>query len=73
MLDKPFPVDTANGVILVADELYRDCVLILDDYKFLIDLIPMDIRVFDVVIGMDWLARNHADIICSHPNDSDTE
>ena len=40
--------------------------LILDDYKFSIDLISMDIHGFDVVIGMDWLARNHAEIICSH-------
>ena len=35
---------------------YKDCVLELDEHKFHVDLVPMDIRSFDVVIRMDWLA-----------------
>ncbi|KAI3735871.1 hypothetical protein L6452_15393 [Arctium lappa] len=64
-LHKPLTVDTANGITLIADKVYRDCILVLDDHEFSVDLIPIDIRGFDVVIGMDWLATNRADIICS--------
>ncbi|KAI3669345.1 hypothetical protein L6452_40578 [Arctium lappa] len=65
ILHKPLTVDTANGITLIADKVYRDCILVLDDHEFSVDLILIDIRGFDVVIGMDWLARNRADIICS--------
>ncbi|KAJ9557278.1 hypothetical protein OSB04_011892 [Centaurea solstitialis] len=64
MLPIPFTVDTANGVTLVADRLFRDCSLVLDNHDFLVDLISIDIRGFDVVIGMDWLIKNRAVIIC---------
>ncbi|XP_024963703.1 uncharacterized protein LOC112503970 [Cynara cardunculus var. scolymus] len=65
MLEKPLNVDMANGVTLVADKVYKDCKLDLDDHEFTVDLIPIDIYNFDVVIGMDWLTKNRADIICS--------
>lgn len=52
-LHKPFTVDTANGITLIADKVYMDCIIVLDDHKFSVDLIPIDIRGFDVVIGMD--------------------
>ncbi|XP_024969636.1 uncharacterized protein LOC112508999 [Cynara cardunculus var. scolymus] len=65
MLSIPFTVDTANGVTLVTDRVFRDCTLVLDEHDFLVDLIPMDIRGFDVMIGMDWLVKNRVDIICS--------
>ncbi|KAJ9548358.1 hypothetical protein OSB04_020901 [Centaurea solstitialis] len=64
MLPIPFTVDTANGVTLVADRVFRDCSLVLDNHDFLVDLISIDIRGFDVVIGMDWLIKNRAVIIC---------
>ncbi|KAJ9561902.1 hypothetical protein OSB04_007062 [Centaurea solstitialis] len=64
MLPIPFTVDTANGVTLVADRVFRDCSLVLDNHDFLVDLISIDICGFDVVIGMDWLIKNRAVIIC---------
>ncbi|XP_024981720.1 uncharacterized protein LOC112518303 [Cynara cardunculus var. scolymus] len=64
MLSIPFTVDTGNGVTLIADRVFRDCTLVLDEHEFFVDLIPMDIHGFDVVIGMDWLVKNRADIIC---------
>ena len=36
----------------------------LDEHEFPIDLVPIYIRSFDIIIGMDWLARNRADILC---------
>ncbi|GKE24846.1 putative reverse transcriptase domain-containing protein, partial [Tanacetum coccineum] len=33
-------------------------------HPFNIDLMPIDLGSFDVIIGMDWLANNHAVIVC---------
>nr|GEZ57661.1 reverse transcriptase domain-containing protein [Tanacetum cinerariifolium] len=40
------------------------CTLGLLGYPFNIDLMPIDLGSFDVIIGMDWLAKNHAVIVC---------
>ncbi|GJU32751.1 hypothetical protein Tco_1176340 [Tanacetum coccineum] len=33
-------------------------------HPFNIDLMPIDLGNFDVIIGMDWLAKNYAVIVC---------
>ncbi|GJZ65731.1 putative reverse transcriptase domain-containing protein [Tanacetum coccineum] len=40
------------------------CTLTLLNQPFEIDLIPIKLGSFDVVIGMDWLSKYHARIIC---------
>nr|GEX82616.1 reverse transcriptase domain-containing protein [Tanacetum cinerariifolium] len=40
------------------------CTLTLLNQPFEIDLIPIKLGSFDVVIGMDWLSKYHAKIIC---------
>ncbi|XP_022040494.1 uncharacterized protein LOC110943044 [Helianthus annuus] len=39
--------------------------LSIDDEEYFVDLIPMSMGEFQVVIGMDWLARYHAKVICN--------
>ncbi|XP_024962953.1 uncharacterized protein LOC112503115 [Cynara cardunculus var. scolymus] len=64
LFDRLFSADTASGTPLVVDRVFKDCTLVLEDQNFSVDLILMDIRDFDVVISMDWLVANRADIIC---------
>ncbi|GJX71111.1 putative reverse transcriptase domain-containing protein, partial [Tanacetum coccineum] len=33
-------------------------------HPFDIDLIPIDLGSFDVIVGMDWLVKYHAVIVC---------
>nr|GEX01213.1 reverse transcriptase domain-containing protein [Tanacetum cinerariifolium] len=40
------------------------CTLTLLNQPFKIDLMPIKLDSFDVVIGMDWLSKNHAKILC---------
>ncbi|GJX79209.1 putative reverse transcriptase domain-containing protein [Tanacetum coccineum] len=63
----PFPleVDIAGKEIVVVSKVYRDMVIEIDDIVFKIDLIPIVLGVFDIVIGMDWLDRYSATILCS--------
>ncbi|GKB98928.1 putative reverse transcriptase domain-containing protein, partial [Tanacetum coccineum] len=44
--------------------MLRGCTLGLLGRPFDIDLMPVELGSFDVIIGMDWLAKNHAVIIC---------
>ena len=64
-LKSPYTVEIANGKLIHARNVIRNCMLKLDNHEFSIDLIPMNLGSFDIVVGMDWLSRNHAEIICS--------
>ncbi|GJX46647.1 putative reverse transcriptase domain-containing protein [Tanacetum coccineum] len=37
---------------------------VITDHSFNIDLMPVELGSFDVIIGMDWLRRCHAGIVC---------
>ncbi|GKE29917.1 putative reverse transcriptase domain-containing protein, partial [Tanacetum coccineum] len=37
---------------------------VVKGHPFNIDLIPVELGSFDVIIGMDWLANHHAVIVC---------
>ena len=54
----------ANGKTESSNEIYIGCTLTLDDHSFPIDLIPVSIKSFDVIVGMDWLSLHHTDILC---------
>ena len=45
-------------------EIIKKCTLELGERKFDIDLLPVQLGSFDVVIGMDWLSDNRAEVIC---------
>ncbi|KAK9056492.1 hypothetical protein SSX86_023853 [Deinandra increscens subsp. villosa] len=63
-LDTKFTVELANGDLIETGIVYPNCPLELSDHSFCIDLMPVDLGSFDVIIGMDWLAKNHAEIVC---------
>uniref|UniRef100_A0A251VPE0 RNA-directed DNA polymerase n=1 Tax=Helianthus annuus TaxID=4232 RepID=A0A251VPE0_HELAN len=58
-------VELANGKSLEATHVVQGCNLILAGQAFSIDLIPIVLGSFDVVIGMDWLSQHQAEILCS--------
>ena len=46
------------------NDIFIGCTLTLNDHSFPIDLMPVSIKSFDVIIGMDWLSPNRVDILC---------
>ncbi|GJV37001.1 putative reverse transcriptase domain-containing protein [Tanacetum coccineum] len=58
-------VEIAGNEIVVVSKVYRDLEIEIDDSVFKIDLIPIVLGAFDIVIGMDWLDRYNANILCS--------
>ncbi|KAJ0681344.1 putative transcription factor interactor and regulator CCHC(Zn) family [Helianthus annuus] len=59
-LDVPYSIELANGKLVEAGKVIKGCTLELGERKFSIDLLPVDLGSFDVVVGMDWLSDNRA-------------
>ncbi|GJV72147.1 putative reverse transcriptase domain-containing protein [Tanacetum coccineum] len=63
-LDTIYAVKLADGRILETNVILRGCTLGLLGHPFDKDLMPVELGSFDVIIGMDWLAKYHAVIVC---------
>ncbi|GKA42691.1 putative reverse transcriptase domain-containing protein, partial [Tanacetum coccineum] len=63
-LDTSYAIELADGRISETNIVLRGCTLGLLGHPFDIDLMPVELGSFDVIIGMDWLAKYHALIIC---------
>ncbi|GJT60494.1 putative reverse transcriptase domain-containing protein, partial [Tanacetum coccineum] len=63
-LDTAYDIEIANGNLVGTNTVIQGATLILLNQPFKIDLMPIKLGSFDVVIGMDWLSKYHARIIC---------
>nr|GEW11665.1 hypothetical protein [Tanacetum cinerariifolium] len=59
-----YDVELADGKIVGVDTIMRGCTLNFLNHPFNIDLMPIELGSFDVIIGMDWLRRCHIVIMC---------
>ncbi|KAL7252019.1 hypothetical protein ACSBR1_013800 [Camellia fascicularis] len=57
-------VSFPSGNSVYSTDVYRSCTISLKDKTLYVDLITLRIGDFDVILGMDWLAANHASIDC---------
>ncbi|XP_038875077.1 uncharacterized protein LOC120067606 [Benincasa hispida] len=58
-------ISTPLEEIMLATEKIKACQVDVANHALDVTLIILDIRDFDVILGMDWLAANHASIDCS--------
>ncbi|GJZ15165.1 putative reverse transcriptase domain-containing protein, partial [Tanacetum coccineum] len=63
-LDTSYAVELADGRISETNIILKGCTLGILGHSFDIDLMPVELGSFDVIIGMDWLAKYHALIVC---------
>nr|GEX23049.1 putative reverse transcriptase domain-containing protein [Tanacetum cinerariifolium] len=68
-LDVSYTVELADGRIGGSDTIIRYCTLNFLDHPFNIDLIPIELDIFNIIIGMDWLLKYHAVIVCDEKID----
>nr|GEV28366.1 reverse transcriptase domain-containing protein [Tanacetum cinerariifolium] len=63
-LDTTYDIEMANRNLVGTNTVIQGCTLTLLNQPFEIDLMPIKLGSFNVVIGMDWLSKYHARIIC---------
>ncbi|GJV17037.1 reverse transcriptase domain-containing protein [Tanacetum coccineum] len=63
-LDTTYNIEMADGNLVGTNTIIQGCTLILLKQPFEINLMPIKLGSFDVVIGMDWLSKYHARITC---------
>ncbi|GKD55939.1 putative reverse transcriptase domain-containing protein [Tanacetum coccineum] len=54
----------ADGNLVSTNTIIKGATLTLLNQPFKIDLMPIKLDSFDVVISMDWLSKYHAKILC---------
>nr|GEV06551.1 putative reverse transcriptase domain-containing protein [Tanacetum cinerariifolium] len=63
-LDTSYAVELADGRISETNVILGGCTLGLLGHPFDIDLMLVELGSFNVIIGMDWLAKYHVLIVC---------
>ncbi|GJS59448.1 putative nucleotidyltransferase, ribonuclease H [Tanacetum coccineum] len=63
-IDTFYDIEMADGNLVSTNTVIQGCTLTLLNQSFEIDLMPIKLGSFDVVIGMDWLSKYHAKILC---------
>nr|GEY65227.1 hypothetical protein [Tanacetum cinerariifolium] len=64
VINPGYEIEIASDVKVVTNMIVRGCKLELEGHTFIIDLIPFGHGSFDVIIGMDWLSKLRAKIVC---------
>ncbi|GJW86995.1 reverse transcriptase domain-containing protein [Tanacetum coccineum] len=64
-LDYYYDVKLAEGRIIGLNTILRGLTLNILNHPFNIDLMPVELGSFDAIIGMDWLVKYQAIIVCA--------
>ncbi|GJZ25593.1 putative reverse transcriptase domain-containing protein, partial [Tanacetum coccineum] len=64
-LDHYYDVELADGRIIGLNTILKGCTLNFLNHQFDINLMPVELGSFDAIIGMDWLAKCQAVILCA--------
>ncbi|GJU32272.1 putative reverse transcriptase domain-containing protein [Tanacetum coccineum] len=64
VLDHDYDVELADRKIIKVNTIIRGFTSNILNHPFNIDLLPINLCSFDVIIGMDWLSKYHAIIVC---------
>ncbi|GJT28195.1 putative reverse transcriptase domain-containing protein [Tanacetum coccineum] len=58
-----YEVELADGRVVSTNTVLKGCTLNLVNHVFEINLMPIDLGTFDVIIGMDWLVKHDVVIV----------
>nr|GEZ70400.1 hypothetical protein [Tanacetum cinerariifolium] len=63
-LENHYDVELVDGKIIGVNIIIRGCTLNFMKHPFNIDLMPIPLGSFDVIIRIDWLTKYHGVVIC---------
>ncbi|KAJ9557045.1 hypothetical protein OSB04_011659 [Centaurea solstitialis] len=58
-------IEYSNEELVKVSKVVKKCILGLAGKDFSIDLIPIKIGSFDIIVGMDWMSNHQATICCA--------
>ncbi|GJU95618.1 putative reverse transcriptase domain-containing protein [Tanacetum coccineum] len=64
-LDHGYNVELADGRIIWVNTVLLGCTLNFLNHPFHVDLMPVEMGTYDIIIGMDWLTKYQAIIDCA--------
>ncbi|GJT08629.1 putative reverse transcriptase domain-containing protein [Tanacetum coccineum] len=59
-----YEVELADGRVVSTNTVLKGCTLNLVNHIFEIDLMPIELGTFDIIIDMDWLFKHDVVIVC---------
>ncbi|GJZ02595.1 putative reverse transcriptase domain-containing protein, partial [Tanacetum coccineum] len=62
-INASYEVELADGRVVSTNTVLKGCTLNLVNHLFEINLMPIELGTFDVIIGMDWLVKHNAVIV----------
>ncbi|XP_074347457.1 uncharacterized protein LOC141686315 [Apium graveolens] len=57
-------IATPMGNLVIIYDIYPECLIVVGDRNYKVNLLPMEMHDFDVILGMDWLSEHRATIDC---------
>nr|GEY16374.1 putative reverse transcriptase domain-containing protein [Tanacetum cinerariifolium] len=63
-IDTSYKVELADGRVVSTNTVLKGCTLNLVNHLFEIDLMPIELGAFNIIIGMDWLVKHDSVIVC---------
>ena len=64
LTERSMVVSLPTGDSLIANRVYRGSKVTTASHEFEADVIVLDIHDFDIILGMDWLAKHRATVNC---------
>ncbi|GJS53054.1 putative reverse transcriptase domain-containing protein [Tanacetum coccineum] len=63
-INTSYEIELADGRVVSTNTVLKGCALNFVNHLFEIDLMSIELGTFDVIIGMDWLVKHDAVIVC---------
>ncbi|XP_074342281.1 uncharacterized protein LOC141679774 [Apium graveolens] len=57
-------IATPIGNYVIISDIYPECTIVVGDRNYKVNLLPMEMHDFDIILGMDWLSEHRATIDC---------
>jgi len=63
-MDYELYVSAPFRLAITSDAMINDCPIIINERKFPSYIVHLEVKDFDVILGMDWLARHRLSVNC---------
>ncbi|XP_074363091.1 uncharacterized protein LOC141718728 [Apium graveolens] len=57
-------ISTPMGNFVIISDVYREYLIAIGDRNYKVNLLPIEMHDFDIILGMDWLSEHRAIIDC---------